>query len=95
MDTKKVYAFTKENLKKAIRKIQVRIKENIPVEKCEICNAITERSKDLDTVLRIAARPNAIKQCPICGRVYLYTYSYEYLVAGASEEDERVLDCRR
>ncbi|NHJ12593.1 MAG: hypothetical protein EAX95_02910 [Candidatus Thorarchaeota archaeon] len=41
----------------------------------------------LEAAIKFAYYSNAVMRCPICGRLYIYKYEYEYLVGG-SEEDE-------
>jgi len=73
----------------------------IPVEECDICKDIPERSSadmmtgesldiytdKLDVAVRFGYYKNKILRCPICGQFYKYEYEYEFLVP-CSEEDE-------
>ncbi|MHA2003802.1 MAG: hypothetical protein ACW960_06825 [Candidatus Thorarchaeota archaeon] len=70
-------------------------------EDCEVCSTIPDGleadiakgesldgyTSKLETAVRFAYYSNAVKRCPVCGRLYIYKYQYEFLVGG-SEEDE-------
>lgn len=74
---------------------------SIEPEDCEICKKIPERSaadmtegesldsftERLETAILFAYYKNRVMRCPVCGRLYLYRYEYEYLIP-RSEEDE-------
>ncbi|MHA1577650.1 MAG: HEAT repeat domain-containing protein [Candidatus Thorarchaeota archaeon] len=71
------------------------------ISDCEICNQIPNKkaadmaagesldkhTSKLETVVRFAYYRNSVMRCPLCGRLYIYKYEYEYLVHN-SEEDE-------
>jgi hypothetical protein len=72
------------------------------VADCEICSTIPDNleadiangeslgvyTSKLETAVTFAYYSNAVKRCPICGRLYIYRYHYEFLVGWSSEEDE-------
>ncbi|MFW9921804.1 MAG: hypothetical protein ACFFDW_00755 [Candidatus Thorarchaeota archaeon] len=73
----------------------------IPVQQCKICKEIPEKveadiaagesierySSKLEKIIIIAYYKNCIKQCPICKRLYSYSYHYEYLITNSEEEE--------
>jgi len=74
----------------------------IKTEDCEVCSTIPdgleadiangeslgEYTSKLETAVKFAYYSNAVKRCPVCGRLYIYRYHYEFLVGWSSEEDE-------
>ena len=99
----KGFVFNKKNLHKAVEAIQKRIKVGITPESCSVCSVAAkghyhdivkfegswpEEISKLEKVLYINAHKDAVMQCPECGRVYRYAYSYEYLVGGSEEGEE-------
>jgi hypothetical protein len=72
------------------------------VADCEICSTIPDNleadiakgeslggyTSKLETAIKFAYYSNAVKRCPVCGRLYIYRYHYEFLVGWSSEEDE-------
>ncbi|MBK5113562.1 MAG: hypothetical protein KGD59_11355 [Candidatus Heimdallarchaeota archaeon] len=78
---------------------------SINLTDCKICNKIPDKSyadmaegesldkytAELETAIIIAYYNDCIMRCPICGRLYVYDYHYEYFVNGQSEEEEELI----
>ena len=76
----------------------------LKISDCEICSKIPEKSyadmaedkslenytSKLERVIIFAYYKDCIMRCPICGRLYIYDYHYEYLVNKSEEEEELI-----
>ena len=90
---KAVIQFIKELLSK---------QKSIPLEKCDICSQIPERSyadleegesldlykSKLDKAIIFAYYDDSIMRCPVCGRLYYYDYHYQYFANTQNDEEE-------
>ncbi|MFX1538005.1 MAG: hypothetical protein ACFFDI_27745, partial [Promethearchaeota archaeon] len=100
VESKEEIPFSKKVLKKYVDEL-LKTSPSIAKEKCDICKRIPkhlhadlaageslpEIVSQLNDVLIFAYYKDKVKQCPICGRLYIYDYEYEFLVP-RSEEDE-------
>jgi hypothetical protein len=101
VESKEILPFSRKAIVQFIKELPNNPPE-IKIIDCEICKTIDDReyadmmadeslknsTSKLETVIIISYYEDCIKRCPLCGRLYVYDYHYEYFVNSQSEEEE-------
>jgi hypothetical protein len=102
-ESKQELPFSRKTIVKAVKDLPDN-PPKMDLSDCEICSQIPEKSyadmaeeqsldkykKLLEKVVIFAYYSDCIMRCPNCGRLYIYDYSYEYLVNKSEEEEELI-----
>jgi len=102
--TKQEFPFSRKLVFQSIKELPDN-PPTIDLSDCEICTQIPDKNyadmaegksldmytSKLETVIIIAYYNDCIMRCPICGRLYVYDYHYEYFVNSQSEEEEELI----